>query len=295
MEKVYATLHQHYQIQSDASVPRMAFNRSGKMKTGTVSFVTVGLRFKFVWLLQVAAALASSACLGQNNPAQISSEAERMISLGAEADMNSRYIWRGIIFEDNPVAQPSLWASFRSLTLSLWSNHVLGQEIGVGIGDEIDFTVAHEHDWRLLTSGLEFAYYLYPGEDESPATGEFTLSVSRSIGLLTASTRHTFDVLEYRGAYFGDASLSFEHEPLQGLDFEMKALAGWASAEFNEAYIGISRSALNLAGMELAATIRVAGPLYVRPHAEACFILDHTIADVARPHVTNAGLAIGVE
>lgn len=252
-------------------------------------------RSKVVVVLALAIILASSLCRAQDASVTASSGAERTISLGVEADMNTQYIWRGIVFESSPVIQPSVWVSARSLTLSVWNSHAPRRETGVGIGDEVDFILTHEHDWQLVSSEFEFGYYIYPGDDESPATSEVTASFSRSAGFLSASTRHTFDILEYRGSYYGEASLSAEYDAACGLDFETRAFTGWASAEFNEAYAGVSHSAFNLAGLEAAITFRIAGPLYVRPHVETYFTLDRIIAEATQHHVTSAGLAFGVD
>jgi len=252
-------------------------------------------RFKFILALAPAIVLVSLPCRAQDNPATALSETERTIGLGAEADMNAQYIWRGIVFESSPVVQPTVWASARSFTLAVWNSHALGRETGVGIGNEIDLMLAHEYDWHLFSSEFEFGYYLYPGDDESPATGELTVLFSRSVGLLSASTRHTFDILEYRGSYYGEASLCLEYDVAHGLNFETRAFTGWASAEFNETYAGVSHSALNLTGFEAAATFRITGPLYVRPHVETYFILDRTIVEATQHHVTSAGLAFGVD
>lgn len=265
------------------------------METWIVALGISAFRFKLILALQLAMVLTSSPCQTQEGPAGASSEAERIISLGAEADMNSKYIWRGIVFENRPVVQPSVWASARNFTLSIWNNHVPGRETGVGIGDEIDFILTYEQDWQLFSSELEFGYYLYPGDDESPATGELTVSFSRSMGLFSASTAHVFDLLEYRGSYYGEASLSVEREMARGLTLQTRAFTGWASAKFNETYAGVWGDALNLAGLEGTATWRIAGPLYVRPHVETYFTLDRTIAEATQHHITSAGLAIGVD
>ena len=260
----------------------------------TIMKMTV-YQFKFVLALALAMVLASLPSKAQDGPMTASSGAEKAISLGVEADMNSQYIWRGIVFESSPVIQPSVWVSVRSLTLSVWNSHAPRRETGVGIGDEVDFMLTHEHDWQLVSSEFEFGYYVYPGDDESPSTGELTASFSRSVGLLSASTRHTFDILEYRGSYYGEASLSVEHDAAYGLNFETRAFTGWASAEFNEAYACVSHSALNLAGLEAAVTVRIAGPLYVRPHVETYFTLNRIIAEATQHRVTSAGLAFGVD
>ena len=69
---------------------------------------------------------------------------------------------------------------------------------------------------------------------------------------------------------------------------------GWASAGFNEDYVGTHGRALDYAAAGGTITIRLAGPWYLRPHVDVYRLVN---ADVQRAlnetMLTSAGLAIG--
>ena len=58
-------------------------------------------------------------------------EAAAQAEVGAQLDLFSSYVWRGVTLTNKPVAQPDLWLSFpagnASITLGGWSNIDLGQ------------------------------------------------------------------------------------------------------------------------------------------------------------------------
>ncbi|HEU4525136.1 MAG TPA: TorF family putative porin [Gemmatimonadales bacterium] len=60
-------------------------------------------------------------------PRQAAAQAE----VGAQLDLFSSYVWRGVTLTNKPVAQPDLWVSFpagsASITVGGWSNIDLGQ------------------------------------------------------------------------------------------------------------------------------------------------------------------------
>jgi hypothetical protein len=58
-------------------------------------------------------------------------EAAAQAEVGAQLDLFSSYVWRGVTLTNKPVAQPDLWVSFpagsASITVGGWSNIDLGQ------------------------------------------------------------------------------------------------------------------------------------------------------------------------
>jgi hypothetical protein len=82
----------------------------------------------------------------------------------------------------------------------------------------------------------------------------------------------------------------------QNLTVEASASAGWGSARFNEANVGVNRTALNVAGAGLALTWTVCGLFYLRPHAGLSVLLDRKLrAAVPSPLLIAGGIVIGKE
>ena len=170
------------------------------------------------------------------------------LTAGLEADFVSRYVWHGLALSDGPVLQPSVWASFAGFMLTPWANVALHEDSARAGLNELDFTLDYSRDFSDLTVNPSFSVYLYPNQADAVPTGELAVALSYSVGPVSAFTDQSFDVIATPGAYFGDAGLSFENELARNLSVEASARAGWASARFNDANIGVNRAALNMGG-----------------------------------------------
>jgi outer membrane scaffolding protein for murein synthesis (MipA/OmpV family) len=99
-----------------------------------------------------------------------------------------------------------------------------------------------------------------------------------------------------RGAYFGEAAIAFERRVSPGLKVGGSFNTGWPSATFNDAYIGIDKSALNFTGMEGWLTVYVKPHFYIGPHFQFTTTVDRAVRTaLARPTLFFVGLATGVE
>jgi hypothetical protein len=239
------------------------------------------MRLSVVWFFLGASALFSA------------SLAASELSCGAELDGNSRYVWRGLALSDGPVLQPSAWVSLAGLTLTPWANFAFREGDARAGFNELDLTLDYSRDVSSLTVNPSFALYLYADED-APSTGELALALSCPLGPVSVFTDHSVDLIAAPGAYYGDAGLGFERGLACGLALEASASAGWGSARFNEANIGVNRAALNTAGADLALTWSPGGAFYLRPHAALSVLLDPELRSaVPSPLLITGGLAVG--
>jgi hypothetical protein len=216
------------------------------------------------------------------------------LSFGAELDGNSRYVWRGLALSDGPVLQPSASVSLAGFSLTPLANFAFREGDTPSGFNEMDVTLDYSRDVFNLTVDPSFSLYLYPNQADAPPTGELALALSYPVGPVSVFTDHSVDLIATPGAYFGDAGLSFERDLVQNLAVEASASAGWGSARFNEANVGVNRAALNLGGADLALTWSPGGLFYLRPHAALSVLLDRELrAAVANPLLITGGLAIG--
>jgi hypothetical protein len=248
-----------------------------------------------LWIPSLCVLLAASTCFGQPVPAQEIVDADNAISWGMETDINSKYVWHGLIFADETVIQPTAWISMNGLTCSVWNNQVPGNEPGLGTGDEVDLSAAYE--WEIGPVGTEFAfaYYVYPNQDDSPSTGELSARLTRGFGSFEFSTGHSLDIIEYDGAYFGDVQLMLEREFADCLSYNIATSLGWASAAFNNTYAGVNRDALNMIGGTASISWYLTDNIYIRPHFESYRILNNSIADMTKRDVFSFGGVVGFE
>lgn len=225
-----------------------------------------------------------------------SSKNESAITVGAEVDFNSRYVWRGIPWSEGAVMQPSVWVSASDFTFTVWSNFVLDDEPNQGQWNEVDFTLAYSREWNKITLEPSFNYYCYPNQEDSPATGEFAVKLAYALDPVEIFTNQSVDVVKYDGAYFGDIGIGYTHEFNPQLSFEGNISLGWGSSKFNETYIGIAKSALNVAQCEVSLTYQPEHFLYFRPHLAVSTILDDELRDqLDDDTIIYGGIAIGKE
>lgn len=187
-------------------------------------------------------------------------------SVNIEADLASRYVWRGLALSKGLVVQPAVSLSACGFTLCWWNNYDLGEKTTPRRWNETDMTLTYEREVGPLKVELGVQSYLYPSPTPCPNTAETLIQVGYAVGPLTFLTRHSSDLAAYAGSYFGEAGLEWEHDLHQRLLLEACALVGWASSRFNEAYVGSSGGAVHQAAVEIALVWKLTQHLALRPH-----------------------------
>jgi hypothetical protein len=227
----------------------------------------------------------------------ISVRSQSTTSWGAEAEFNSRYLWRGIPYSKGPVFQPALWVTRGHTTVSIWSNMVLNNEPCRGRFDQLFFTVSRELQLGRWLFEPTLQGYTWQGlQDESNAkTVELSAKLSHRLGPVRLVTSHTIDIASFRGSFIADVGLVWKR-PVHRWQVESSATTAWANHSFNSIYIGADRAALNYVQFTLSAERKSSHGWYIRPHADFVIILDSSIRralDARTPAV--AGLAVGRE
>jgi hypothetical protein len=256
------------------------------------------------WRAQDVASRQRFAEAGAETPAQLTdkqsasqaSAARATFTYGAETDFNSGYVWRGLLLDDGPVEQPSAWISAFGFTFTAWSNVALTSASGGAGLNEVDLTLAYNRDWEKLRVEAALAAYVgrQSSDIEARNTMEGSLELSYPVGPLRIFTTHAFDVLAYRGSYFGEAGLEYERQVTKNTEFTISIRSGWASAKFNDVYIGVDKSAFNFVGAEGSLTYYLGRRLYLQPHIEFSSITDRRLREQApRSNIVTFGLAFG--
>jgi hypothetical protein len=224
------------------------------------------------------------------------SVASATFTYGAETDFNSGYVWRGLLL-DGPVEQPSAWISAFGFTLTAWSNVAMTSAYGGAGLNAGGLTLAYDREWEKFK--IEAALDTYMGRQsldiESRNTMEGSLGLSYPVGPLRIFTTHAFDVLAYRGSYFGEAGLEYEKQVTKSAEFTISVRSGWASSKFNDVYIGVDKSAFNFVGAEASLTCYLGSRMYFRPHVEFSSITDRRLrGQLAPADIVTFGLAFGL-
>ena len=227
-----------------------------------------------------------------------SSEDNQKITYGAEADFHSAYVWRGIVLNSRPVMQPSVWISAYGTTLTAWSNLALTNLSGSPRLQTTDLILTYGRDWKKLKieSTLEAYLNRRPVDIDERNTMESSLKLSYPIGRFRVFTIQSFDILTYKGSYFGEAGLGYERRVAKKTELAVSIHSGWASSKFNALNIGLDKPAFNFIGVESSLIHYVRPYLYVRPHFEFSNITGRRLRQyLSSPTFAEVGLAIGFE
>lgn len=216
---------------------------------------------------------------------------------GAEMDFNSGYVWRGLLLNDGPVMHPSAWISKSGLTLLAWSSLPLTTTLETERLKASGLVLSYEMNWKKLSIEPSVETYFNRSQsNDASDTTEALLKFSHRVGPLNVFTTHAFDVVAYRGAYFGEAGLGYEGQLTKKAILTISVHSGWASSKFNDSYIGLPKRAVNLVGAEGSVSYYLKPYLYFRPHFEFSSIADGKLRRYLESSTINSfGLALGAE
>jgi len=216
---------------------------------------------------------------------------------GADVDVVSRYVWRGVPYSDGATVQPSVWASLHALTCSLWSNLVVADPIDRGEFNHLFATATYRADVGRLTiePGVQAYHTKAVGEIGAITTAEGVVRISAGVGAFRVFTDHTVDLHTYRGAYIGDAGLAHRRTIRARFDVATQFLVSWATARYNSAFVGVAKSALNYASLSGGVAVRLDEHWSLRPHGELQPIIDGALRRALHENVFfTAGVAVSV-
>ncbi len=262
---------------------------NARERPGTVAAArTVALPFAF--------ALFLSCAFAQESPKH--PEEDHSLTFGGETDFTSGYVWRGLLVDDGPLMQPSAWISKSGFTFAAWTSHPLSKTSETTHLNASTLTLTYGRDWKKLTiePSVESYFSRRTQDSNDPNTMEGSLKLSYPAGPLRVFTSHAFDVLAYRGAYFGEAGLGYEGHVTKNTELSISLRSGWASSKFNDIYIGLSKRTFNFIGAEGSVSYYLRPYLYFRPHFEFSNIVDRRLREyLESPTINSFGLAMGVE
>ena len=238
------------------------------MRKYRLGIVTVALL-----LLSIAAAAQSG-----ESPAQI----------GADLGLYSKYIWRGMVWDEDPVLQPDLWLIVGRLTMTVWGNMDLTDDDGdvEGQFNEWDGYI----DVNLGARGpLSFGAGLYLMDFIEPSgVGSTTveLGASASADVIGNPTLAVYwDIWMYHGLY---ANMSLSHDVALGPSaLSLSASAGWGDHRHN----GISGAIADGGLLDFQAG--AAYPISLRPYLTLTPSIQYSalLQDDVRRYYDDSGIS----
>lgn len=164
------------------------------------------------------------------------------VNLEADAGIYSKYVWRGLIVTDDPVAQAGVSGSLMGMGFGIWGNMDL-TDVNANSREfnEIDYTFTYGIGLPIVSVDVGLIYYDFPNSNID-GTGEFFAS-ARS-GLLFSPTLSVYyDFKEIKGGYIrAEASHGVPINTI--FDFEIGVAVGNGTADYAKGYYGHNKSGL---------------------------------------------------
>jgi hypothetical protein len=250
---------------------------------------------KTAFLIVPLALILAFDCPASPAAADSSSGEDAAWSGGWELSAGHNYVWRGIPCYENWLFQPDVWVTYRSLTLEFWSTLTTSEKDISPRRHEFNYILTHEFELKGLTVRNAFYYYHYIHQPGVPATGEWIGTVEYPLGAFKLAASAAVDLIEYPGALYLEPGVSFEKEIRGPVSLSTGVKIGNGFRKFNEAYAGLSRSAVNFASWEGRLTWSMENGLYIQPYVLLTKTLDRRLTEAFNRSNSSYGLTIGKE
>jgi uncharacterized protein (TIGR02001 family) len=162
------------------------------------------------------------------------------VSVSADVALYSAYVWRGVIINDNMVAQPSVTAAKGPFSLNVWGNWNAITRYDGDDDTEVDYTAAYTLPLNtdVVTMDVGMIYYTYPGSGAgAKSTEEVFLKSTFNNILLTPVATVYYDIDQVNG-WYGNLALSHGVEICDALSAEIGGSIGYGTRSYNQVVWG---------------------------------------------------------
>lgn len=170
------------------------------------------------------------------------------VAVTGDVSLYSAYVWRGLILNDGPVAQPSLTVEKGPVSLNIWANYNIDGKNGNQDTDisKTDFTLSYtipdsSDDFDINVGAIHYAYSDSRATNDMDTTELFVSSTFYNI-LLTPVVSIYYDADEAEG-WYGSLALSQGFEISEALTAEVGGSVGMGEGGYNEYYFPSSNGA----------------------------------------------------
>jgi hypothetical protein len=168
-----------------------------------------------------------------NNVQDSSLNAENKITVDLNACFSSKYIWRGLTYNQGLVLQPEIVVSYKDFYVSSWSNFKIW-DINQTNSNEIDFTLGYYHSFSSFDIESYFNYYNYINQPDCPNTGELNVGLYFPTGDFNLFARASVDLISNIGGTYGELGFDYEKELSDKFKVYGTLLTGIGSKKFNQ-------------------------------------------------------------
>lgn len=102
------------------------------------------------------------------------------VEVTADIAVNSKYLWRGFMLDDDPVMQQGMYVSACGFTISVWGSMDIRADDSLN-SDEVDYAVDYTYEGDRFNLSVGHTYYDFPPADAS--SKEFYVGVGLNAAL----------------------------------------------------------------------------------------------------------------
>jgi uncharacterized protein (TIGR02001 family) len=199
----------------------------------------------------------------------------------AEAEFASKYYWRGLTINNDPVMFSSLSASWQGFTASVWDAYDFTNYNNRRDNiEEVDYSLSYSHELDLgfqpLTLDGGMVWYTYP--NTGPQTGEFFASATFGELALSPGMTVFYDFVKADGFYL-NPTLEHSFDLSENLKLTLKGGIGYGTSNYNAYNMGCRENAFTDVTGEMSLNYQPLEWLTLSPYVAAGDILDHRIRD----------------
>jgi uncharacterized protein (TIGR02001 family) len=209
----------------------------------------------------------------------------------------SKYVWRGMVVNDDPALQPSLtFAHSNGLSLNFWGSldttDIAGEKGNI---TEVDYTL--DYEWAIKKTGLNagVSYFTYP-HIGAEATGEAYVKACFG-GDWSPSLGVNYDFKEIKGTYLSlglsrDCNLTPGKEKNPRL-LGLSAQLGYGTATYNSGYFEVDKATFNDVLLSASLPCEVNDKLTVTPSISYAALLDNDLKQATRDIGNDTSVLFG--
>ncbi|MFC1587058.1 hypothetical protein ACFL54_02005 [Planctomycetota bacterium] len=217
----------------------------------------------------------------------INEDGDRVWSLSMDTTYSSKYIWRGINLNNDPVIWPSLEFSYNGLTASIWSsiettNYNKYENYGDTAGEctEVDLSINYSFCWQDLEFSIGAINYQYPNTGLDSTTELYGMISLKSF--LCPTIELYKDIEEIDGIY---SCFSINHSFTEiwqlsesvCMSIDLCASIGYGSKNHNECNYETSKATFTDYSLSLAIPVDVGDYWTITPSINYSSLLDKNI------------------
>jgi hypothetical protein len=237
-----------------------------------------------------------------NNADSVIAASEPKFSGSIEMNYLRHYLWKGMLFGNNDVAQPVLELGFKDFTLALSENlNYIPKNVPKetytrnAVFDEQDVELRYSRTWRKFTNEASAFAYFYFFQAGTPNTAElYDWAGYNFYKEFSFFTENSIDIAAYPGAVYSNNGIFYDHTNKHQVQIEWSAYAGFVNAAFNDAYYGTRHGGLNLVGTHIDMTKSIK-KYFIKLILEKDLYTKPQVKELAGAKgVSNFGVAAGI-